>query len=157
MKRETLDGRKLSKKCSSSPELRNSGLLIIKVHQASSILKEKRPVFTGISLVWHFRSIRTEKNLKVFGKNNQVTYQNVYIRLASPISAASLVARRQWTNGIDILRQGCFYSRIWYQAKLYKRENKDIFRCSRFRKFSSTSPFLGSYKGVIQERERHGN
>lgn len=79
--------------------------------------ERKKTIF--ISLVWHFRNIRTEKNLKVPGKNNQVTYQNLYIRLASPISAAALVARRQWTNGFDILRQGCFCSRIWQQAKLF--------------------------------------
>lgn len=47
----------------------------------------KKTIF--ISLVWHFRNIRKEKNLKVPGKNNQVTYQNLYIRLASPISAAA--------------------------------------------------------------------
>lgn len=103
-----------------------------------------------LSLVWNFRSTRTEQILKASGKKNKVTYQKVCIRLALPVSAAQggPVVSTCWGKIVFIL------DLVPSQTIQMWRQNKDIFRCARFRKFSSTSPFLGSYKGIINLRKR---
>lgn len=101
------------------PEVKNSGLWIIKVHQTSSIMRERRPIF--ISLAWNFRSTRIEKILlNTFRKKNQVTYQKVCIRLTSPISSAALAGPMLAFQGKIVF----ILPSIWYQAKLYKCEDK---------------------------------
>lgn len=132
---------------------KNSGLQIIKAYQPSSILRERRPI--SISLVWNFRSTRTEKILRVWKENSSPSQKNVYMASITHLSS-SPGCQRAVDHQHQLSRPDCFYSRIWYQAKVYKCEDKDIFRCARFRKLFSTSPFLTSYKGVILEREGHG-
>lgn len=102
------------------PQRQRIQVQITKVTQASQYSegKETHVYLTqcGISEVQRQRKFLKLPELKP-GHLRKSMYQACVIRLISS-------ARRQWRNGVNVLGQDCFYSRIWQQAKLYKSEDK---------------------------------